>query len=97
MKNIKILKEAELELWNAVIFYEEKRKGLGLDFEFEIRRSLLIIQANPNLWPKKFLKFRKYIFPKFPFDIWFSIETDFIRIYAIGHQRRKPYYWKNRN
>ena len=41
MKNIKILKEAELELWATVLFYEEKRKGLGLDFEIEIRKLFL--------------------------------------------------------
>ena len=97
MKNIRILKEAELELWEAAVFYEEKRKGLGLDFEFEIRRSLLIIQTNPTLWPKRFFKFRKFIIQKFPFDIWYYIENRFIRIYAIAHQRRQPNYWKSRN
>ncbi len=36
MKRIIIHEEAEKELWYAVEYYEDKVKGLGLDFEQEI-------------------------------------------------------------
>jgi hypothetical protein len=39
-----ILHEAEVELWEAVAYYEEKSSGLGLDFEAEIERILLVIR-----------------------------------------------------
>ena len=35
-----ILHEAEVELWEAVAYYEDRAAGLGLDFEAEIERSV---------------------------------------------------------
>lgn len=37
MKQIVVHSEAELELWQAVDFYEARCAGLGLDFEHEVR------------------------------------------------------------
>jgi len=34
-----ILHEAEVELWDAVAYYENKAPGLGVDFEAEVERS----------------------------------------------------------
>lgn len=35
MNDVIILHEAEVELWEAVAYYEDKAAGLGLDFENE--------------------------------------------------------------
>ena len=35
-----ILHEAEVELWDAVAYYEDQSHGLGLDFEAEVERSV---------------------------------------------------------
>ena len=95
MKEIFILKEAEVELIEAIFYYEEKQLGLGLDFESEIRRAMLVIQSKPNLWAIRFGNYRKYLLRRFPFDVWYSDDSNIIRIYAIAHQKRKPGYWRN--
>ncbi len=43
-----ILHEAEVELWEAVAYYEDKAAGLGLDFEAEVERSVLSIRESPE-------------------------------------------------
>ncbi len=43
MTFIAILDEAEIELWEAVGFYENRCAGLGLDFVKEIKAALEII------------------------------------------------------
>ncbi len=35
-----ILHEAEVELWDAIAYYEDKSPGLGLDFALELERSV---------------------------------------------------------
>jgi hypothetical protein len=36
----KILREAEIELFEAVSYYEEKNPGLGLDFLTELEKTI---------------------------------------------------------
>ncbi len=52
MKPVVIHTDAELELWQAVSFYENKVSGLGLDFETETGRILAEIQETPKRYPK---------------------------------------------
>ena len=51
MTQATILHEAEVELWEAVAYYEDKAAGLGLDFEAEIERSIQTICGTPERWP----------------------------------------------
>jgi hypothetical protein len=46
-----ILHEAELELSDAVEYYESRSLGLGLDFQAEVEASVLAIAAAPGRWP----------------------------------------------
>lgn len=43
-----ILHEAEVELWEAVAYYESRSSGLGLDFEVEIEASVHSITQSPD-------------------------------------------------
>jgi len=51
MTNVSFLHEAEVELMDAVSYYEDKAAGLGLDFEAEIERSIQIVSESPTCWP----------------------------------------------
>ncbi len=46
MSDILILREAEVELWTTVAYYESKALGLGLDFENEIECEILSKQSD---------------------------------------------------
>ena len=49
MTSIVILDEAEIELWEAVGFYENRCAGLGLDFVKEIKAALEKYSGGANL------------------------------------------------
>jgi hypothetical protein len=51
VKPLVIEEEAELELVGSIAFYEERKAGLGLDFETAARQALETIVAAPERWP----------------------------------------------
>jgi len=91
-----ILHEAEVELWDAVAYYEDKAHGLGLDFEAEIERAIKTIQQSPERWPLRDDGTRRLLTDRFPFVIVYMQLDDFIWIIAFAHCKRKPGYWKSR-
>ena len=95
MKRLIVHDEAELELWQAVDYYEMKSSGLGLDLEQEVSQAFLAISETPQLWPKKF-GISCYLLRRFPYAIYFIEISNVIWIVAVAHVSRKPYYWRDR-
>lgn len=96
MKPIVVHSQAELELWCAVAYYEDKQRGLGLDFEEEIRHSLADIQEAPELWSKREGDIRFRLLSRFPYIIYYIELPDKIWVIAFAHTSRKPFYWRER-
>jgi toxin ParE1/3/4 len=96
MKRIIVHSEAELELWQAVEYYEIRSVGLGLDFEQEIRRALLDIQETPNRWSTRKYGTRCRLLHRFPYAIYYLELQDIIWVVAVTHTSRRPYYWRKR-
>jgi len=69
MTPVSILREAEIELWEAVDYYERKAHGLGMDFHAEIERALLVIAEQPERWRLRADGTRRYMVHRFPYLI----------------------------
>ena len=91
-----ILHEAEVELWDAVAYYENKALGLGVDFEAEVERSVQTIRRFPERWPLRDDGTRRYLTHHFPFVVVYTYLNDHIWIVAFAHCKRKPGYWSDR-
>jgi toxin ParE1/3/4 len=96
MKHLLVHDEAELELWQAVDYYETKASGLGLDLEHEVRRAFIDIQETPKQWPIRKNDTRCHLLHRFPYAIYYIEMEDIIWVVAVAHMSRKPYYWLNR-
>ena len=96
MKPVIIHAEAELELWHAVSFYENRVSGLGLDFETETGRILAEIQETPKRYPKVKHGARRSLMRRFPYSVYYIELPEDIWIVAFAHTSRKPYYWLSR-
>lgn len=96
MTEVMILHEAEVELWEAVAYYEDKSTGLGLDFMTEIERSLSSISEHPERWPLRSDGTRRYLAHRFPFLVVYTCEHDRVWVLAIAHCKRRPAYWRSR-
>ena len=96
MTDVTILHEAEVELWEAVAYYEERATGLGLDFETEIERSVQVIAEHPERWPLRKDGTRRYLTHRFPYFVVYAYEIRCVWILAIAHCKRRPSYWQSR-
>ncbi len=82
---VTILHEAEVELREAVAYYEKKSPGLGLDLEAEIERSIRTIRDFPERWPLREDGSRRYLTHRFPYLVIYAYLKDRIWIIAISH------------
>jgi toxin ParE1/3/4 len=97
VKPIVLHSEAIVELDAAVAYYEQQRKGLGLEFLSSVERAFALIQQNPNLGTAyKIRRLRRFVLQRFPFSIFFAELEACIWIVAIAHSKRKPDYWRRR-
>jgi len=94
--DIKYLKLAKLEFDDSKYYYELQQKGLGKSFENEVRDSISRIKRFPNSYQKIFNEIRRCTLHKFPHNILYIQQKDYILIIAIAHQHRKPDYWVGR-
>jgi toxin ParE1/3/4 len=97
VKPVVVHDEARAELDEAMAFYENRARGLGLDLQEKVGEAVTKIQQNPEFWPPhKRSGFRKYFVERFPFTVFYLNLPDCIWIAAIAHGRRRPGYWKKR-
>ena len=96
MTAISLLHEAEVELWEAVGYYEEKAAGLGLDFAAEVEASLESLKECPERWPLRADGTRRLLTQRFPFLIVYTLHQQHIWVVAIAHCKRRPGYWTDR-
>ncbi|NOZ69901.1 MAG: type II toxin-antitoxin system RelE/ParE family toxin [Deferribacteres bacterium] len=88
--------EAEDDLREVFLWYEEKRKGLGYDFLLQVDAGIRFIARNPNIHQTEYRGTRKHFTKRFPYKIIYIVEKDKIIILAVAHGRRGPALIKKR-
>jgi len=94
--SVSIHEVADIELKEAARYYESKVNGLGFAFLDEVERVVNLIRDNPESAPRIYKVVRRKILRGFPYSIMYSIVDDSIRILAIANQKRRPFYWRDR-
>jgi plasmid stabilization system protein ParE len=84
------------EFREAVLWYEDKRPGLGTDFLNTIQSEIERVAENPARYPVIYKDLRRALVPRFPYQIIFSFQQDSLYIFAIIHSARDPRVWKRR-
>lgn len=82
--------EAELDLSEAVNWYEEKVKGLGANFLLNVEAAIEAIIRTPDAFTPIYKNTRRVLVRKFPFGIHYLIENEKIVVLAIFHMKRNP-------
>jgi plasmid stabilization system protein ParE len=94
---ISIHEAAEIELNDAADFYDIACVNLGSAFIDEVQRTIKKISEFPEAAPVIRRQIRKKPIAKFPYSVIYSVRLDEIRILAVAHQKRRPFYWKSRH
>ena len=96
MKRAAFHEDAEREVIEAAQYYESRAAGLGLSFLLDVEDVVEQIRANPTAFQCIAGEVRHKLLRRFPYSVLYAIEPDRIRILAVGHQRRRPGYWRYR-
>ena len=94
---ISIHEAAESELNDAADFYDIACVNLGSVFIDEVQRTIKNISEFPDVAPVIRGQVRKKLIAKFPYSVIYSVNVDDIRILAVAHQKRRPFYWRSRH
>jgi len=90
---LSIHEAAEVEINEVADFYDLVNPGLGTVFINEIHRTI----QNIDMFPEAALivqgRVRKKVLLKFPYSLIYSLRPDEIRILAVAHQKKRPFYW----
>jgi toxin ParE1/3/4 len=87
---------AETEINEAADFYDLESPGLGNAFIDEIQRAIQSIVEFPAAAPLVRGRVRKRIVTKFPYALVYAAREDEVRILAVAHHKRRPFYWRGR-
>jgi len=88
---------AEEEAQHAAQWYEDRRRGLGLDFLAAVDTGVQRIRKDPLAFalletlPEE-PNVRRFLLQRFPYGIIYEIIPNEIRILAVAHTRRRPQY-----
>jgi len=87
---------AQIELDEAVSWYERKRVGVSREMRIEIERHLEQIAKQPQRFGRIRGNVRRAVLRRFPYSIYFVHEVDSIVVLAIFHARRTPHNLEDR-
>lgn len=88
--------EALLEIEDAFEWYLERSVQAAEAFDAEIDSALALIATSPRLPPLFEAGTRRYVLPKFPYDVIYHEVEAGIEVVAVAHQKRRPRYWCSR-
>lgn len=93
----RFLNIAEVEMFEAALYFESESKGLGFEFLEEADHCIEQIKSFPHAWPEVRPGIRKHLTRRFPYSLLYSIrENNTILIIAVMHCKKIPEYWIDR-
>jgi len=88
---------AEIELNEAISYYEKVNKGLGFDFAIEANLAIQRALSLPKAWAEIDVNIRRSLLARFPYGILYTETDKGIYILAVMNLHRQPNYWKHRS
>ncbi|MDT0651105.1 type II toxin-antitoxin system RelE/ParE family toxin, partial [Autumnicola edwardsiae] len=82
--------EANLEIIEAYLYYEEKRIGLGEEFLEHLDGYFDRITANPEHFPQKRKPYHEIFIKRFPFLVIYEIENGNVVVYSVFNTWQNP-------
>ena len=92
----RLLTPANLELNEAMEYYDHQLPGLGFRFFQETSAAIERIRLMPEAWTKIGERTRRCMLKGFPYALLYIIEPGEILITAVSHLHRDPKHYKDR-
>ena len=90
--------EAETDLTNAALWYDNREVGLGIELISEVQSAIGRAIKNPESFPRVRLNppIHRVLARRFPYRVFFIVRTDAIVVFAVVHAARHDRVWKYR-
>ena len=90
--------EAEADITEAALWYDERETGLGLELTLEVRTAIRRAVEDPMLYLllRKRPEVRRILARRFPYRIFFIVRDDAIVVFAVIHAARHDRHWRER-
>jgi plasmid stabilization system protein ParE len=88
---------ASAEFEAAVRWYEERRRGLGVEFFDAVSLTMALIAERPEIGTLISGSTRRVVVSRFPYQVVYHLSPAHITIVAVAHLKRRPDYWKTRS
>jgi plasmid stabilization system protein ParE len=88
--------EAQTDFDEAFDYYENQRRGLGVDFAGKVQECLDRIAANPDWYGVTFADIRQAMLKRFPYFICYRVHPAHVEVIAVMHTSRNPSSWQRR-
>jgi plasmid stabilization system protein ParE len=93
---IKILESARDDLKDGFYFYEQQETGIGHYFLDSLFSDIESLRIFAGIHPICFAKYHRLLSKRFPFAIYYRIEENELRVYAVLDCRRDPAWTRER-
>lgn len=93
---IQLLRSAQQDLIDGYRFYEKQSEGLGPYFLDTLYSDIDSLVVNAGIHPVYFGKYYRLLSKRFPFAVYYRVENETARNYAILDCRRKPAWIRKR-
>ena len=88
--DIQIRRAAEIDIAEALIWYESQQAGLGGAFHSEVTRVLARLAETPLSYQVEHREVRRAIVRRFPYLIWFRVRGSSVTVLACTHAKQDP-------
>ena len=96
MRKLIVRPHAQLDIEEAVLWYENQRPGLGIGLLEAVDYLVDRILRSPCQFPEIQLGVRRALVHRFPYSLYFSASEERIEVIAVLHQHRHPDVWRER-
>jgi len=93
---ISYLAVAREEIREAADYYAAISPDLGNAFKRELRQLMRLVATMPQAWPVNGPETRKCLLTRFPYLVIYAPLPGELLVLAVGHQHRRPGYWRDR-
>ncbi len=96
MIRVKISQDAFEDLNDGFLFYEAQDFGLGDYFVSSLRADIERLKVSATAHRVVYLDYRRFLSRVFPYGIFYTVDGDFVVVWAVIDLRRDPEWIRDR-
>ncbi len=88
--SVYVRRAAELDVAEALEWYEAKQAGLAAEFSVEFENLVERLSETPLIFPELYRGVRRAVLHRFPYLVWYRLQGSEVTVLACTHGRINP-------